>query len=362
MPAAPLKVLLIEDDADHAALIQRHFGRAADQPLKIQWVERLADAEPLLSRGEFDAVLTDLRLPDSDTPDTLSRITALAPDVPIVVLTSLDALDLATQAVQQGAQDYLVKAQISGDLLHRSIRYAIERKRHAVELERSNRELERFAHLVAHEVKTPLSIVQYCCDLLERYKERLEGEAWEFVVATRNAVQGLGDTISELLEYASVGAHNSTLMPVDSGVVHDEAVSNLQLAINETQGRITRDALPTVTADLAQLRLVFQNLIGNALKYHRPGVPPEVHVSAKRERGDWQFRVRDNGIGIDPHHYERIFGIFERLHTAEEYPGTGIGLAICKRIIEQHGGRIWVESTPGQGSTFYFTLPTVPSY
>ena len=357
MPPRPLKVLLIEGDGDHAALIQCQLGRARDRRVEVECTDRLASAERLLRQDRFDAVVTDLRLPDSDDSQTLARILALAPELPVIVLTSLDEPELATQAVQQGAQDYLVKSQITEDLLQRSIRYAIERARHARELERSNRELERFAHLVAHEVKTPLSIVQYSCDLLERYKDRLDREAWEFIIATRNAVQGLGETIDELLQYASVGAHNATLMPVDCGAALKEALSNLQLAISETGARITHDALPTVTADIAQLRLLLQNLVGNAVKYHRPGVAPQVHVSATRDNGSWRFAVSDNGIGIEPQHQERIFGMFERLHTADEYPGTGIGLAICKRIVEQHGGRIWVESAPGEGSTFFFTLP-----
>lgn len=357
MSVSPLTVLLIEDDRDHAALLQRQLGEAGDRRVEVRWTDRLSSAEKLLRGDRFDAVLTDLRLPDSDVSETLGRLMAIAPELPVIVLTSIDEPELATQAVQQGAQDYLVRSQITEDLLQRSIRYAIERSRHAQELERSNRDLERFAHLVAHEVKTPLSIVQYCCDLLERSKERLDGEAWEFVIATRNAVQGLGETIEELLQYASAGAHNATLMPVDSESLLNEALSNLQLTISETGARISHETLPTVTADMAQLRLLFQNVIANAVKYHRPGVAPEVRVSATRDGRYWRFSVTDNGIGIEPQHQERIFGIFERLHSSEAYPGTGIGLAICKRIVEQHGGRIWVESTAGQGSTFFFTLP-----
>ena len=357
MSVSPLTVLLIEDDREHAALLQRQLGGAGDRRVEVRWTDRLSSAETLLRGDRFDAVLTDLRLPDSGASETLDRLMALAPEVPVIVLTSIDEPELATRAVQRGAQDYLIRSQITGELLQRSIHYAIERSRHAQELERSNRDLERFAHLVAHEVKTPLSIVQYCCDLLERYRERLDGEAWEFVVATRNAVQGLGETIEELLQYASAGAHNATMMPVDSGVILEDALSNLQLAISESGARISHDALPTVNADFAQLRLLLQNLVANAVKYRRPGVAPEVRVIATRDGRYWRFSVTDNGIGIEPQHQERIFGIFERLHSSEEYPGTGIGLAICKRIVEQHGGRIWVESTPDQGSAFFFTLP-----
>jgi len=162
--------------------------------------------------------------------------------------------------------------------------------------------------------------------------------------------------ITDLLDYTRAGGRELTVAPVDCGALLARTLADLQATIEENGATITHDSLPTVTGDAASLGLVLQNLIGNALKF-RNQAPPRVHVSADHQDHHWQFSVRDNGIGIEPTHADRIFQVFKRLHTVEEYQGTGIGLAICKRVIERHGGRIWVESMPGHGSTFYFTLP-----
>jgi light-regulated signal transduction histidine kinase (bacteriophytochrome) len=147
---------------------------------------------------------------------------------------------------------------------------------------------------------------------------------------------------------------------VDAGHVLHTALANLATAIADTGAVVESDPLPVVPAHAAQLQQLFQNLIGNAIKYHRPGIPPVVKVSATREDSEWRFAIEDNGIGIEPRYRERIFGLFKRLHAQNEYPGTGIGLALCLRIVERHHGKIWVESEPGKGSTFYFTLPAKP--
>jgi light-regulated signal transduction histidine kinase (bacteriophytochrome) len=162
--------------------------------------------------------------------------------------------------------------------------------------------------------------------------------------------------IEDLLAFSRVGTRDAALVPTDVNDVVDRALRSLKLRIEETGASVTRDALPTVSADAGQLEQVFLNLIGNALKFRR-AEPPHVHVAAQAKDGRWTFSVRDNGIGIDPQYFDRIFVLFKRLHDRSEYPGTGIGLAICKKIVEHHGGRIWVESEPGRGSTFSFTLP-----
>jgi light-regulated signal transduction histidine kinase (bacteriophytochrome) len=163
--------------------------------------------------------------------------------------------------------------------------------------------------------------------------------------------------IDGLLAYSRITRLGTTFKPVDVEKVFSVAVSNLASAIHEHHARVTKDPLPTVSGDETQLIQLFQNLIGNGVKYQRPGESPLVHVSVKREGNAYLFSVRDNGIGIEPQYYDRIFQIFQRLHTRGEYPGTGVGLALCKRIVERHHGRIWVLSTPGEGSTFLFTIP-----
>src|SRR4030042_2620174 len=163
--------------------------------------------------------------------------------------------------------------------------------------------------------------------------------------------------IKDLLEYSQVGTKEKSFKPVESSLVVGLAVGNLQAAIEECCAVVTYDELPTVTADFSQMSRLFQNLIGNAIKFRRDE-SPRVHISAERKGNEWVFSVRDNGIGIEPKHAERIFVIFQRLHGKEEYPGTGIGLAVCKKIVERHGGRLWVDSEYGKGATFYFTIPS----
>ena len=187
-------------------------------------------------------------------------------------------------------------------------------------------------------------------------KGRLDANADEFIAYAVDGANRMQRLINDLLAYSRVGTRGKEFEPTDCTAVFDQALANLKVAIEESGAVVTRDPLPTVMADKLQIGQLFQNLIGNAIKYHGDE-PPRVHVSAEQKGNEWVFSVRDNGIGIDPQYAERIFVIFQRLHTREEYPGTGIGLAICKKIVERHGGRIWVESQLGSGATFYFTIP-----
>jgi PAS domain S-box-containing protein len=231
-------------------------------------------------------------------------------------------------------------------------------KQRAEELARSNKELEQFAYVASHDLQQPLRMITSFTQLLaRRYKDKLDSEADEFI---RYAVEGgsrMQLLINDLLAYSRVGSRGKPFAPTDCTKLAAEAVANLKLAIEESHAAVTSDGLPTVMADGSQLRQVFQNLLDNAVKFRQKDVPLQVHIFVKRQDSEWVFAIRDNGIGIDPKHFNRLFVIFQRLHTEAEYPGTGIGLAICKKTIERHGGRIWVESQPGQGSTFYFAIP-----
>jgi PAS domain S-box-containing protein len=226
----------------------------------------------------------------------------------------------------------------------------------AQELARSNADLENFAYVASHDLQEPLRMVSSYTQLLgERYRGKLDAEADEFIAFAVDGAARMQVMIQDLLNYSRVARKPPQLEPVDSQAVLGRALSNLQASIQESGAEISAGPLPMVKADAAQLLQLFQNLIGNAIKF-RGTRQPTVEISASRN-GGWTFRVSDNGIGIDPHGRERIFGMFQRLHTRKEYPGTGIGLAVCKRVVEGHGGKLWVESEPGRGSSFFFTLP-----
>lgn len=224
-------------------------------------------------------------------------------------------------------------------------------------LERSNKDLEQFAYVASHDLQEPLRMVASYTQLLaQRYEGQLDAKAKKYIDYAVDGAIRMQRLINDLLTYSRIGTRGKLPEPTDAHAVLGEALKNLAAAIEENRAMVTNDDLPTVRADATQLALVFQNLIGNAIKFH--GLEdPRVHVGAAEQAGEWVFSVRDNGIGIEPQYVDRIFVIFQRLHTREEYPGTGIGLAVCKRIVERHGGRIWFESETGKGSTFFFSIP-----
>jgi PAS domain S-box-containing protein len=224
------------------------------------------------------------------------------------------------------------------------------------ELTRSNEELQQFAYVASHDLQEPLRMISSYTQLLERrYGDRLDGDARDFMAYIVDGAARMKQLIEDLLAYSRVGTRGKEFQNVDAGASLDRALANLRASIESSGAKITRDALPEVLADGAQLSQVFQNLIGNAIKF-RGEEPPRIHVGAQARDTVWVFSVKDNGIGLDTQYADRIFMMFQRLHNKAEYPGTGIGLAIVKKIVERHGGRIWVESEPGKGASFGFTI------
>jgi PAS domain S-box-containing protein len=525
-----VRLLLVEDNPVDALRLKDALEQATGTKFAISHVETLAEAKGLFEKEDFDVVVLDLGLPDSQGLTTFTQLQNSAPTTPIVVLSGLDDETLAMEAVRKGAQDYLLKDKLDGYFLSRSINYAIERKqaekalratqerfelalsgadlgwwewnvqtgeaiaderstqftgyspdeiesyadlwkslvhpddkaevvaafnkhlqgstalfetehrlrtksegwkwilvrgktierdpegkplrmagtflnitdrkkaeealraseeRHVAELEqgikertaelvvtneqlsneiherkqveselqRSNAELQQFAYVASHDLQEPLRMISSYVQLLERrYKDKFDEDADEFITYAVDGAKRMHDLISGLLEYSRVGTHGKPFESIDCEAVLDRALANLQILLADSGAQVTRDPLPTLSADSVQLVQLFQNLIDNACKF-RDDTTPQIYVSARLESGQWLFSVSDNGIGIDPEFAERIFIIFQRLHSREAFPGTGIGLAICKKIVERHAGNIWVESEPSVGTTFYFTIP-----
>jgi light-regulated signal transduction histidine kinase (bacteriophytochrome) len=254
------------------------------------------------------------------------------------------------------------KVEAANAELRREIDERLEAERELREktdaLARSNADLEQFAYVASHDLQEPLRMVSSYVQLFEkRYAGQVDAQADKYI---RYAVEGakrMQSLIGGLLEYSRVGRLDEPFGAVNTNAALDQALSNLRSAIEEAHASITRGPLPTLTGNAGRIAQVFQNLIGNALKFRHPEQPVTVHVSAVPKATEWLFTIEDNGIGIDSQYLDRIFVIFQRLHTRAEYPGTGIGLSICKKVVERHGGRIWVESRVGEGSRFHFTFP-----
>ncbi|MGB7087433.1 MAG: ATP-binding protein [Phormidesmis sp.] len=369
-----LKILLVEDNPADAYLLQKLLSKTPS--IELIHVERLEQGIRCLqaAQGEasFHAVLLDLSLPDSRSGlDTVKRMHAADPEMTIVVLTGLDDEESAIAALREGAQDYLIKGEIQKGLLLRSIHYAIERQQHLDELQhlnaelvRSNEELEQFAHVVSHDLQQPLQVIYGFAQLLVMaYRDHPADEPVnQYITRIVTASKHMSQLIQDLLAYSKVGKSEDYLSggePTDGNQVMAQVLSDLQTMVQNCQATITTADLPKLNISETHLAQLFQNLLTNALKYHPPGQVPQVKVSVTPQAKLWRFGIHDNGIGIKPENAEKIFQIFQRLHTNQEYPGTGIGLATCKKIVESHGGRIWVDPETVDGTTFYFTLPAV---
>jgi len=357
-----IRVLLIEDDEAQASLIKRQLMRYEDDfRVEVEAVTCLADGLDRLAKQHFAAALVDLDLPETWGTQTITSVTKAAPHLPVVALTMTEDRETAIAALRKGAVDYVVKSDATTSLLVRTLRYAIERKRqqeamarHAQELERSNHELEEFAHVVSHEIKTPLWVLGYALDMVrEEFGDQFKGDLLKVMNGARDAVGQARAVIDQLLAYAKVSRRGRPVSATDATESLRQAIAALQVSIDSTQTTVMHADLPTVMANGDMIVHVFRNLIENAINY-RADRPQQVTIDAVPSANQWVFRIADVGMGIDPLVMPKIFNLFER---GQGGSGTGVGLAICKRIVEMHGGRIWVESQPGEGSTFFFSLP-----
>ncbi len=269
-------------------------------------------------------------------------------------------------ALRKDGSEFSVEISLSpieteeGILVSSAIRDTTERRK-MEDLARSNRELEQFAYVASHDLQEPLRMITSFVQLLSmKYKGKLDTEADEYIRLTVDGAQRMQGLILDLLTYSRLGSDSPPFEPVDCAEALRQALQNLSERLKENEARVTQEGLEKVSVlgNFSQIVQLFQNLVGNAVKFRGPE-PPVIQIEAKAKEGEWQFSVRDNGIGMDPKYSDQIFDVFKRLHTRSEYPGNGIGLAICKKVVSRHGGRIWVEAQPGQGSCFYWTLPAM---
>jgi len=376
-----VKILLVDDNPANLLALESILADLGQELVKAYSGRQ---ALRYLLNQDVAVILLDVNMPGMNGFETaeLIRRRKRSEHTPIIFVSAIDQTqNHALQGYSLGAVDYL-PTPATPEVLRSKVAVFIElfkktqevrRQEQALralnaqleqrvaertaELQRSNEELQQFAYVVSHDLQEPLRVVaSYVQQLAERYQDKLEAEANELISYALDGAKRMQQLIVDLLAYSRIDTTGQEFAPTDCEGVLQRVLSDLRVAIEESGAEVTHDPLPQVMADNVQLGQVLQNLLGNAIKF-RSQEPPRIHVSARQEGQQWVFSVRDNGIGINPRYAERIFGIFERLHPRTEYPGTGIGLAICKKIVERHGGQIWVESEPGKGAAFFFTLP-----
>jgi len=363
-----LKVLMVEDNIYDHELILRELRRDGFE-VQDELVQTPEEFTAHLRRDCPDIVLADYNLGQWRGMETVELVRQEGLDVPVILVSGALGDVTAVECIKQGATDYVLKDTLAR--LPSAIRRAMEERRlredrkqaqseldaKVEELARSNQDLEQFAYVASHDLQEPLRMVAAYVQLLEeQYAGKLDEKAHKYIHYAVDGATRMQTLIQDLLSFSRSGRPEMVKDAIDCNAVVERALGSLQAAIAGSGAQVTHDLLPTVRANRTQLEQVFQNLIGNAIKF-RGSDTPQIKIQATRRPDAWEFSVRDNGIGISPEHSETIFAVFKRLHTRSEYPGNGIGLSICKKIIERHGGRIWVEPHTGPGTFFCFTLP-----
>lgn len=351
-----INILMVDDRPENLLSLEAILN---DPDYRL--VKALSGDEALghLLNTNFVVILLDVNMPGMDGFQTaeLIRSRDSSSQIPIIFITAVnqDNADVL-RGYSIGAVDYVFKP-ILPEVLRAKVGVYVSLFRKTKELERSNRDLEEFAYVASHDLRQPLRMVSNFMKLIQqRYKGALDENADKWIDSAVAGSNRMGEMIDNLLDYSRVGTKGKPFEKIESESLLKQALMNLGVAVQESGAQVTYDALPIVTVDKSQIIRLFQNLIDNAIKFCGDK-SPRIHISAKRAGTEWVFSIRDNGIGIDPQFADRIFVIFQRLHAASEYPGSGIGLSVSRRIVERHGGRIWVESQPGKGATFFYSLP-----
>jgi signal transduction histidine kinase len=378
----PLTVLLVEDNLGDVRLIQKMLSQIGPVPFSLEIANSLAAALARLRAGGIDVLLLDLGLPDSSGVSTFTSVHAHAPTLPIIVLTGLGDESIALKVMKQGAQDYMVKGQVDGHLIWRTIRYAMERQRgrrelvlsetrvrqlneslerrvagRTAELAAANRELETFTYSVSHDLRAPLRQIDgFSRILLEHVGPGLDSKSQHYLRRIQEGTQHMGRLVDDLLNLAQLGRQDVHTRATPLDAVVDDALSELRADWGARIIQWTTGGLPTVECDPGLMKIVFTNLLSNAIKYTRPRAVATIEVACTVNKGRRTIFVRDNGVGFNMKYADKLFGVFQRLHRADQFEGSGVGLATVQRIIHKHGGEIWAEAESNHGATFSFTL------
>lgn len=366
--AEPLRVLLVEDSPADAELVLRVLRREGFD-VTSDTVQTVEDFTRQVRANPYQVILADYNLPQWRGIETIEVLRSEGLDIPVILVSGSLGDVPAVECIKQGATDYVLKDSLAR--LAVSVRRALQEKElrdrrlqaekdlasKVEELGRSNHDLEQFAYIASHDLQEPLRMVAAYTQLLgERYRGKLDENADKYIGYAVEGALRMQTLIRDMLAFSRVGRNGDGRKSTDCNQMMKEVLLNLQVAIEEAGAVITYDQLPTIGAEQSQLGQLFQNLIGNAIKF-RNKEAPVIRISTERQGSLWKFTVTDNGIGIAPEYKDLIFVIFQRLNTRDEYAGNGVGLAICKKIVERYGGKIWIESEPGHGCTFHFTLP-----
>lgn len=359
-------ILLVDDTPDNLRVLS---AMLTNQGFEVRKALNGQRAIASVQADPPDLILLDIKMPEMDGYEVCQHLKSdpKTCEVPIIFISALDdALD-KVKAFSVGGVDYVTKpfqeievlARIEHQLRIQSLQQQLTEQNQ--ELARSNRELEQFAYVVSHDLQQPLQSITGFIKLIQlKYQDEFDDVALDYLNRIHDAGSRMQRLIQDLLAYSRVGSQNQEFQPVDCSHVLKQVLDNLQLAIAEKQAVLSYDSLPVVMGNEAQLIQLLQNLIGNAIKFVHSNVIPQVKISVEKQENHWVFGVHDNGIGIASHNLDQIFEIFQRTQSAKHYPGTGIGLATCKKIVENHGGLIWVDSELDVGTTFYFTIRDIP--
>ncbi len=375
MDSPKLKIVLVDDDEDDHVLIQALLDDVRADGFELECLANYDAGLETIGRQEHDVYLIDYRLGERNGLELLREAIAKGCKKPIILLTGQGEYEIDMEAMRIGAADYLEKEWIDGHILERSIRYAIEGKQAEEalrqahdELERrvgertaalhgAHTELEQLTYVASHDLQEPLRAIEgFLRFLAQHYEGRLDAGANRLLGRAFDGVKIIQRLSKRLLAYAGVSTQGKPFETTDCSAILNRVIEGLEDVIKESGTVVSYGTLPQVVADSTQLEQVFMHLIGNAIN-HRDDEPPRIHIGSEHLEDAWLFSVRDNGLGINPKESEQIFYLFSPVHTRRGYGGTGISLAVCKKVVERHGGRIWVESEPGKGSIFYFVLP-----